>query len=108
MLTGMMAPKYTEQHSGQADVREVFKIPKGVVAGSVVVDGKLVRGGLVRVIRSGVVIHEGRLDSLKRFKDDVSEVKAGYECGISIKNFNNIQVDDTIEGYMMQEIKKKK
>ena len=80
MLTGMMAPKYTEENTGQAEVRDVFKIPKGMVAGCVVVDGKLVRGGMVRVIRNGVVTYEGELVSLKRFKDDVEEVGNGYEC----------------------------
>lgn len=105
MLTGMMAPKYTEQHSGQADVREVFKIPKGVVAGSVVVDGKLVRGGLVRVIRNGVVIHEGRLDSLKRFKDDVKEVGSGYECGVVINGYEDVRPGDVIETFVKVEQK---
>ena len=84
MLTGMMAPKFTEENTGQAEVREVFKIPKGMVAGCVVVDGRLVRGGMVRVIRDGVVIYEGELTSLKRFKDDVDEIGNGYECGVVI------------------------
>ncbi len=100
MLTGMMAPKYTEQHSGQADVRETFKIPKGVVAGCVVVDGKLQRGGLVRIIREGVVIHEGKLDSLKRFKDDVAEVGNGYECGVVINGYEDVRSGDVIETFV--------
>jgi translation initiation factor IF-2 len=105
MLTGMMAPKFTEEHSGQADVREVFKIPKGVVAGSVVVDGKLIRGGLVRVIREGVVIHEGELNSLKRFKDDVKEVGNGYECGVVINGYEDVQPGDVIETFTKVEQK---
>ncbi len=103
MLTGMMAPKYSEEHSGQADVREVFKIPKGVVAGCMVVDGKLIRGNLVRVIREGVVIHEGQLDSLKRFKDDVQEVGNGYECGVVINGYEDVQVGDVIETFIKVE-----
>ncbi len=105
MLTGMMAPKYTEEHSGQADVRDTFKIPKGVVAGCVVVDGKLVRGGLVRVIRDGVVMHEGKLDSLKRFKDDVKEVGNGYECGVVINGYEDVRVGDVIETFVKVEQK---
>jgi len=105
MLTGMMAPKFSEEHSGQADVREVFKIPKGMVAGCVVVDGKLVRGGLVRVIRDGVVIHEGDLTSLKRFKDDVKEVGNGYECGVVLNGYDDVQVGDVIETFTRVEQK---
>ena len=71
-------------------------------------DGFVTRKNKIRVIRDGIVIHDGDVDQLKRFKDDVSEVKAGYECGISIKNFNNIEIGDTIEGYEMKEIKRKK
>ncbi|RUM64822.1 MAG: translation initiation factor IF-2 [Sulfurimonas sp.] len=105
MLTGMMSTKYTEEHSGQADVRDVFKIPKGVVAGCVVVDGKLTRGGLVRVIREGVVIHEGELNSLKRFKDDVKEVGNGYECGVVINGYDDVQPGDVIETFVKVEQK---
>ncbi len=105
MLTGMMSPKYTETNSGQADVKEVFKIPKGVVAGCLVVDGKLVRGGLVRVIREGVVIFEGELNSLKRFKDDVKEVGNGYECGVVIDGYEDVQPGDVIETFTKVEQK---
>ncbi len=105
MLTGMMAPKFSEEHSGQADVREVFKIPKGMVAGCVVVDGKLVRGGPVRVIRDGVVIHEGELTSLKRFKDDVKEVGNGYECGVVLDGYDDVQAGDVIETFTRVEQK---
>ena len=101
MLTGMMAPKYTEENTGQAEVREVFKIPKGVVAGSVVVEGRLIRGGMVRVIRDGVVHYEGKLTSLKRFKDDVEEIGNGYECGVVISGY-----DDVIPGDILETFKK--
>jgi len=105
MLTGMMSPKFTETNTGQADVKEVFKIPKGVVAGCMVVDGKLVRGGLVRVIRDGVVIYEGELTSLKRFKDDVNEISNGYECGVVIEGYNDVIPGDVIETFSKVEQK---
>ncbi|MDD2651573.1 MAG: translation initiation factor IF-2 [Sulfurimonas sp.] len=105
MLTGMMAPKFSEINTGQADVRNVFKAPKGLVAGCVVVDGKLIRGGLVRVIRNGVVVHEGELTSLKRFKDDVEEVTNGYECGVMIKGYDDVMVGDVIETFKKVEQK---
>lgn len=108
-IEGMLEPEYEEIITGNIIVREVFKISKvGTVAGSYVTDGFITRKNKIRIIRDGIVIHEGEIDQLKRFKDDVSEVKSGYECGISIKNFNNIQIDDTIEGYEMKEIKRKK
>ncbi|TDK46014.1 translation initiation factor IF-2 [Algoriphagus formosus] len=107
-IEGMLEPEFEEVITGNIQVREVFKISKvGTVAGSYVTDGYITRKNKIRVIRDGIVIHDGEIDQLKRFKDDVAEVKAGYECGISIKNFNNIQVDDTIEGYEMREIKRK-
>ena len=105
MLTGMMAPKYTEEHSGQADVRDTFKIPKGMVAGCMVMDGKMVRGELVRVIREGIIIHEGQLDSLKRFKDDVKEVGKGLECGVVLHGYEDVQVGDVIETFIKVEQK---
>ena len=105
MLTGMMAPKFTEENTGQADVRETFKIPGGMVAGCLVVDGKLVRGGHVRVIREGVVLFEGALTSLKRFKDDVKEVGNGYECGVVINGYDDVQVGDVIETFTKVEQK---
>jgi len=105
MLTGMMAPKYTEENTGQAEVREVFKIPKGVVAGSVVVDGRLIRGGMVRVIRDGVVHYEGELTSLKRFKDDVDEIGNGYECGVVISGYEDVIPGDILETFKKVEQK---
>ena len=108
-IEGMLEPEFEEVITGNIQVREVFKITKvGTVAGSYVTDGFITRKNKIRVIRDGIVIHEGEIDQLKRFKDDVAEVKAGYECGISIKGFNNIEIDDTIEGYEMREIKRKK
>ncbi len=105
MLTGMMAPKFTEINTGQAEVRNTFKAPRGMVAGCVVVDGKLIRGGLVRVIRDGVVVHEGELTSLKRFKDDVDEIGNGYECGVMIKGYDDVIVGDVIETFKKVEQK---
>ncbi len=105
MLTGMMAPKYTEENTGQAEVKEVFKIPKGLVAGCLVVDGKLVRGGMVRVIRDGVVHYEGELTSLKRFKDDVEEIGNGYECGVVISGYDDVVPGDVLETFRKVEQK---
>ena len=105
MLTGMMDTKYDEENTGQADVKDTFKTPKGMIAGCTVVDGRLIRGGLVRVIRDGVVIFEGELTSLKRFKDDVEEIGNGYECGVGIKGYNDIVVGDVIETFKRVEQK---
>jgi len=105
MLTGMMAPKYTEENTGQAEVKEVFKIPKGLVAGCVVVDGRLIRGGMVRVIREGVVHYEGELTSLKRFKDDVDEIGNGYECGVVISGYDDVIPGDVLETFKKVEQK---
>jgi len=105
MLTGMMAPKYTEENTGQAEVKEVFKIPKGVVAGCLVVDGRLIRGGMVRVIRDGVVHYEGELTSLKRFKDDVEEIGNGYECGVVISGYEDVVAGDVLETFRKVEQK---
>ncbi|MBN2871056.1 MAG: translation initiation factor IF-2, partial [Campylobacterales bacterium] len=100
MLTGMMAPQFREENTGQAEVRDTFPLPKGgTVAGCVVVDGKLVRGGMVRVIRDGVVIHEGDLTSLKRFKDDVKEVTKGFDCGVVLSGYTDVKVGDVIETF---------
>ncbi len=108
-IEGMLEPEFEEIITGNVLVREVFKISKiGTIAGSYVTDGFITRKNKIRIIRQGIVLHDGEIDQLKRFKDDVSEVKSGYECGISIKNFNDIELDDTMEGYVMQEIKKKK
>lgn len=108
-IEGMLEPTFEEVITGNIQVREIFKISKiGTVAGCYVTDGFVTRKNKIRIIRDGIVIHEGEIDQLKRFKDDVAEVKAGYECGISIKDFNDIEMEDIIEGYTMQEIKRKK
>ncbi|MDY0346071.1 MAG: translation initiation factor IF-2 [Acholeplasma sp.] len=106
-LTGMLAPEYEEVVTGQAVVRDVFKISKiGAVAGSYVTDGVIERNSLVRIIRDGIVVYEGKMASLKRFKDDVKEVKQGYECGISIENFNDIKPNDIIEASVEKEVER--
>lgn len=99
-LSGMMAPERKENILGLIDVRETYRIPKvGMVAGCYVLEGMVKRNSLIRVLRDGKVIHSCELDSLKRFKDDVKEVKEGFECGVSLKNFNDIQVGDQLEAY---------
>ena len=106
-MKGMLAPKYQEVTIGNAEVRQTFKISKvGTIAGCYVTDGKLERNAGVRVIRGGVVVFEGKLISLKRFKDDAKEVDAGFECGIQIDGFNDIQTGDTIEAYIQEEVKR--
>ena len=105
ILSGMMSPKYVEEQTGQAEVRDTFKSPKGMVAGCVVVDGKLIRGGQVRVIRDGVVAYEGELVSLRRFKDDVQEVGNGYECGVIVSGYDDVRVGDVIETFIKKEQK---
>ncbi len=100
-LSGMMSAIVVEENTGQAKVRETFVVPKiGTVAGCIVSDGKVVRGGKARLIRDGVVIYTGNIDSLKRFKDDVKEVANGFECGIMFKKFNDIKVGDYIETFI--------
>ena len=104
-LSGMLAPEKKESRLGLVEVREVYKISKvGTVAGCYVQEGLIRRGARVRVLRDNVVIHDGELDSLKRFKDDVREVKAGFECGLSVKNFNNIEKGDQLEAYEIVEV----
>ncbi len=106
-MKGMLAPVYQEITIGNAEVRQVFKVSNvGTIAGCYVTDGKVARNAGVRVIREGVVIHEGKLVSLKRFKDDAKEVSAGFECGIQIENFNDIILGDTIEAYIKQEVQR--
>ncbi len=106
-LTGMLAPEYEEVVTGQAEVRSVFKISKvGAVAGCYVTDGVIERNSLVRIIRDGIVVYEGKMASLKRFKDDAKEVKAGYECGISIENFNDIKEGDIMEASIEKEVER--
>ena len=105
-MKGMLAPKFRETVVGSVDVREVFKITGvGTVAGAYVTSGKAVRNGKVRIYRDDVKIYEGNILALKRFKDDVKEVAAGYECGISVENYNDIKVGDVFEIYHMEEVK---
>jgi translation initiation factor IF-2 len=106
-MKGLLAPEFKEVVIGHASVRAVFKISGvGAVAGSYVTDGKITRNANVRIIRDGIVVYEGKIDSLKRFKDDVREVASNYECGIGLENFNDIKEGDVIEAYVMEEIKK--
>ena len=105
-MKGMLEPKFKEVVLGHAEVRQVFKITgAGAVAGCYVQDGKIQRNAEVRVVRDGIVFHEGHLNTLKRFKDDVKEVASGYECGMSIENYNDIKENDVIECFVMEEVK---
>jgi len=104
-LSGMLTPEQKESTLGMVEVREVYRISKvGTVAGCYVLDGVVRRGAKVRLLRDSVVVHDGELDSLKRFKDDVREVKSGFECGLSLKNFNDVQMGDQIEVYEIVEV----
>ncbi|WP_407272189.1 translation initiation factor IF-2 [Radiobacillus sp. PE A8.2] len=106
-MKGMLDPEFREKVIGQAEIREIFKVSKiGTIAGSYVTDGKLTRDAGVRVIRDGIVIYEGEIDTLKRFKDDVKEVAQNYECGITVQNFNDLKEGDVFEAYIMEEIKR--
>ena len=106
-MEGMLSPDVEEKIICNIEVREIFKISKiGTIAGCIVQDGKLTRKSQVRLIRDGVVVYTGKLSSLKRFKEDVNEVKKGFECGMSIENFNDIKVGDIIEGYDNVEVKR--
>ena len=105
-MKGMLSPKFKEAIIGHAEVRETYKVSKvGTVMGCYVTDGKIQRGCQVRVLRDNIVIHEGDLASLRRFKDDVKEVASGYECGMQIEKFNDVKVEDVIECYVMEQIK---
>ena len=106
-MKGMLAPKYQEKVIGNAEIRQTFKISNvGTIGGAYVLDGKLERNAGVRVLRDNVVIHDGKLASLKRFKDDAKEVSKGFECGIQIEKFNDIKEGDILEAYIMEEIKR--
>ncbi|HED06878.1 MAG TPA: translation initiation factor IF-2 [Ignavibacteria bacterium] len=107
-LEGLLSPIISEEVTATVEVRDIFKVPKvGTVAGCYVLEGKVTRNNKVRLIRDGIVIHQGEINALRRFKDDVKEVDAGYECGISINNYNDLKVSDIIEAYKMVETKKK-
>ena len=108
-MEGMLSPVFKEEVSGNAEIRETFKISKvGTIAGCMVTDGKIFKNSIIRIIREGVVVNSGKLAALKRFKDDAKEVSKGYECGIQVKNYNDIKIGDIIEAYSEVEIKIKK
>ncbi|WP_214826722.1 translation initiation factor IF-2 [Exiguobacterium algae] len=107
-MKGMLDPEFVEEITGQVEVRDVFKVSKvGTIAGCYVTEGKITRDAGVRVIRNGIVVYEGKLDTLRRFKDDVKEVATGYECGIKVEKFDDIKVDDIIEAFVMKEVERK-
>lgn len=107
-MKGMLDPEFEEKVIGQAEIRTTFKVSKvGTIAGSYITEGKVTRDSTVRLIREGIVIYEGSINALKRFKDDAKEVAAGYECGITLENFNDLKEGDIIEAYVMEEIERK-
>ncbi|GIN83660.1 translation initiation factor IF-2 [Heyndrickxia sporothermodurans] len=107
-MKGMLDPEFYEKIIGQVEVRQTFKVSKvGTIAGSYVTDGKITRDSGIRIIRNNVVIFEGEIDTLKRFKDDAKEVSQGYECGITIKNYNDLKEGDIIEAFVMEEVERK-
>ncbi len=106
-MEGMLEKEMEEVIVGNAEVREVFKISKiGTVAGCMVTDGYIKRSNPIRLIRQGIVVYSGEMTALKRFKDDAAEVRSGFDCGMSIKNLNDIEVGDVIESYETREVKK--
>ena len=104
-MVGMLAPEFKEVVVGRADVRQVISTPKAIVAGCFVTEGRITNDSEIRLIRDGIVVHEGKVDSLRRFKDEVKEVKATFECGISIEGYRDIKEGDVIEAFLMEEIK---
>ena len=104
-MEGLLDPTFKEKFLGRAEIRDVFTVPKvGSVAGCYIQDGKVPRNSQVRLLRDNVVIYEGKLSSLRRFKDDVKEVASGYECGMGLENYNDIKVGDIIEAFEMEKI----
>ena len=104
-MKGMLEPTYKENVIGHAEIRQTYKISGvGTIGGCYVTDGKIQRNCEVRIVRDGIVVHEGMMNSLKRFKDDAKEVPTGYECGIGIERFNDIKEGDVIECFVMEEI----
>ncbi|MBN1612894.1 MAG: translation initiation factor IF-2 [Deltaproteobacteria bacterium] len=107
-MEGLLEPKYQEVVQGRAEVRQIFKVPKvGTIAGSYVTDGKITRNSSLKLLREGMVVHDGRLASLKRMKDDVREVASGFECGIGMESYNDIQVGDIIEAYISERVERR-
>jgi translation initiation factor IF-2 len=106
-LEGMLAPEHKEVLEGRAEIRQTFTVPGGVtIAGSYVTEGKVTRNGRCRLLRDNVVVHEGKVGSLRRFKDDVREVQSGYECGIGLDRFNDVKPGDIVECFRVEEIKR--
>jgi translation initiation factor IF-2 len=104
-MVGMLDQSFKETYQGTAEVRETFKVPKfGTIAGCYISDGKVTRGSQVRLLRDNVVIYEGKIGSLRRFKDDASEVRSGFECGIGLDKFNDIKNGDVIEAFVMEKV----
>ena len=107
-MEGMLEPKMEEFVTSTVEIRAVFSVSKiGTIAGCYVLEGMIKRSNQVRVVRDGIVLHTGKIDSLKRLRDDASEVKTGFECGIMLHNFNGIEIGDIIEGFEMKEVKRK-
>ena len=105
-MKGMLAPKFREAIIGHAEIRQTFKVSGvGTIAGAYVTDGKMQRNEKVRIVRDNIVIHEGDLATLKRFKDDVREVASGYECGMSFERYNDIKEGDIVEAFVMEQIR---
>ena len=106
-MKGMLAPQFKEVALGEAEVRQVYKISNvGTVAGCYVTEGKVARNAQIRLVRDGIVIHEGVMNSLQRFKDSVKEVARGYECGIGIEKYSDIKEGDVIEAFVMEEVQR--
>jgi translation initiation factor IF-2 len=104
-LTGLLEPEYEEKIVGTAEVRELFSIPRaGTIAGSFVQSGQIKRNSRIRVVREGEIVHDGKVSSLKRFKNDVSEVQSGFECGIGVEDFNDLQPKDVLQAYQLNEV----
>jgi translation initiation factor IF-2 len=104
-MLGTLAPTKLEKIIGHAEVRNTFSVPKfGIIAGSMVTDGKIQRNSQVRIVRDGIVIYTGKLGSLRRFKDDAKEVAQGFECGISVENYNDLKVGDVLEAFIIEEV----
>ena len=106
-MKGMLDPEFQEVVLGKIEVRATFKVPNiGVIAGGYVLEGKVTRNSSLRLVRDGIVIHEGQISSLKRFKEDAKEVNTGYECGIGIDSYNDLKEGDIIEAFIIEEIKR--
>jgi translation initiation factor IF-2 len=104
-LVGMLSPVFVEEVTGRLEVRQTFRVPgSGMVAGSYMLEGEISRNSRVRVVRDGIVIHDGKVSSLRRFKEDVRSVSSGFECGVGLEDFNDIKEGDILEAYQMREV----